>query len=153
MTHGDSGSERTRARTKSPKRIANAETLFTASRSPPSARISVRVVRGWIRVAWRDHARSRPAADARDEESEPEYLQFPPASPFRSPLARAFAIDDSRFYVSLFVVAARRATATGVRGDIRRNCEGCERVETARATSAATGRFERERGRIPPLYL
>lgn len=69
------------------------------------------------------------------------------SSPSR--LARAFTIADYRFYVSLFVVAARRATATGVRGDIRRNCEGCERVETARAT----GRFEREQGRIPPLYL
>jgi len=76
--------------------------------------------------------------------------RIPPISsrpPFRSPLARASAIDDSRFYVSLFIVAARRATATGVRGDIRRNCEGCERVETARATSLATGRFERERKR------
>lgn len=46
---------------------------------------------------------------------------------------------------------AERATATGVRGDIRRNCEGCEGEGGNGAGNRALR--ERERGRIPPLYL
>lgn len=73
---------------------------------------------------------------------------FPSSSLF-FPSRSRFRDRDSCFYVSLFVVAAQRATATGVRGDIRRNCEGCERVETSRAT----GRFERARENSSSLFM
>lgn len=118
---------------KSPERMANAETLFTASRSPPSApRVDQR----------QDHARSRSLDTRRStltrNRGHRQFPLVPPATPAHPPslarsLARASAISRLPcFYVSLFVITAVRATATGVRGDIRRNCEGRERVETAR---------------------
>lgn len=75
----------------------------------------------------RDHARDRARSALDSEEESRSSRRIAPISSRLRRLARASAIDDCRFYVSLFVVDARRATATGVRGDIRRNCEGCER--------------------------
>lgn len=64
----------------------------------------------------------------------------------------SLALPRSRFSFLRFSLCrcrAERATATGVRGDIRRNCEGCERVETSRAT----GRFERARENSSSLFM
>lgn len=112
--------------------MANAETLFTASRSPPfvSKRIRLKLVEGGSRpVDTRQRGGIRMSNSS-------NFL--PSRSRFRDR-----RLPFLRF--SLCRRRAERATATGVRGDIRRNCEGCEGEGGNDAGNRALR--ERERGR------
>jgi len=127
--------------------MANAETLFTASRSPPSVSSSSRVDQWWR--GGQDHARSRTVDTPQPTRNRNAVrLEFPlvPLTPL---LARASAIGNSRFYVSLFVAVPRaesnsnrcpRGHSQKLQG-MREGGNGVGNVEGNRALRESKGEF------------
>jgi len=143
----DSRKERTR---KYLKRMADAETLFTASRSPLSS-VTLRVRRGWISGMLQDHARSRVARhSAMTRNQDVEYLQFPLPFLFSTPFLLAHTsvieIPVSTFLsLSLPCGEQQQQVSAGTFVETARDARGWKR----RGQPGAS----REQGRIPPLYL
>lgn len=140
-------SRKERAR-KYPKRMADAGTLFTASRSPPS--VSSAPVRGWISGVLQDHARSRPLGS--DEESERiSPISSPPPPPPPLSLRFSLVLPRSTIPVSTFL------SLSLPRGEQQQQVSAGTFAETARDARGWKRRGQpgasREQGRIPPLYL